>query len=94
MAQVYAGIGSNIEPARNIRSGLTTDDLALRENGLQLPRDEITRHPFVLRPLAEVAGDRRHPLLGITFAELWAAFDQSRETLRPVALGCWVTGIR
>jgi hypothetical protein len=35
MAQVYAGIGSNIEPALNIRSGLTTDDLALRENGLQ-----------------------------------------------------------
>jgi hypothetical protein len=44
--------------------------------------------------LAEVAGDRHHPLLGITFAKLCVAFAQSRETLRPVALGCWVTGIR
>ena len=94
MAQVYVGIGSNIEPERNIRSGLTTDDLALYENGLRIPRDEITRHAFVLRPLAEVAGDRRHPRLGVTFAELWAAFDQSQETLQPVAVECWAITIR
>ncbi len=65
---------------------LLYDDLILREDGFCIPRYEITRHAFVLRPLAEVAGDRHHPLLGATFAELWAAFDQSRETLQPVAL--------
>lgn len=160
MARVYVGIGSNIEPERHIRSGLTAlrrrfgpltvstvyanpavgfigadffnlvagfetglpvrtvaaalrnieqthrhhgdspklgpraldldlllyDDLILREDGLHLPRDEILHHAFVLKPLADVAGDRRHPLLGLTFAELWASFDQSWTTLTPVTL--------
>ncbi len=160
MAQVYVGIGSNIEPERHIRAGLaelrhrfgpltvstvyanpavgfsgadflnlvagfTTglavrtvvaalrdiesghaphrngtkftsraldldlllyDDLVLRETGLRIPRAEILRYAFVLRPLAELAGNRCHPLLGITFAELWANFDPSREILTPVPL--------
>ena len=47
--------------------------LVTAENGLQLPRDEITEHAHVLRPLAEVAGTCSHPTLGTTFQRLWSA---------------------
>lgn len=65
---------------------LLYDDLVLEEGGLQIPRDDILHRAFVLYPLAEVAGERRHPELGITFAELWQAVNKGRERLRPVDL--------
>ncbi len=58
----------------------------LRENGLQLPRDEITIHAFVLKPLSEVAGDVMHPTMGQTFKDLWAAFDHDTQTLETIEL--------
>lgn len=44
------------------------------DQALRLPRAEILDHAWVLRPLAELAGDRLHPLRQQTFACLWAAF--------------------
>lgn len=61
------------------------DDLVLNEaHGLELPRREITRYAFVLRPLAELAGGRRHPVDGRSFGELWGNFDKAEQPLRPV----------
>lgn len=37
---------------------------------LRIPRDEL-RHAFVLRPLADIAPDARHPVSGARIADLW-----------------------
>ena len=63
---------------------LLYDDLILDENGLKRPRAEILHNAFVLWPLAEIAPDLVHPEAGKTYAELWQAFDKSKENLRPV----------
>ena len=54
---------------------LLYDDLVLEEDGLVLPRDDITRYAFVLCPLSEIAPDSRHPVSGRSYAELWAGYD-------------------
>jgi len=61
-------------------------DLVLHQDHLQIPRDEITRYAFVLRPLAEIAGERIHPLEGKTFARLWIEFQAEDQPLWPVQL--------
>jgi 2-amino-4-hydroxy-6-hydroxymethyldihydropteridine diphosphokinase len=61
-------------------------ELVLSTDGVQVPRDEITRYAFVLRPLAELAGELRHPVLGRSFADLWAGFNQAQHALARVEL--------
>ncbi|HEB78081.1 MAG TPA: 2-amino-4-hydroxy-6-hydroxymethyldihydropteridine diphosphokinase [Methylothermaceae bacterium] len=45
---------------------------------LLVPRDDIVRYAFVLEPLAEIAPDQKHPVLGKTYRQLWQAFDRSK----------------
>jgi 2-amino-4-hydroxy-6-hydroxymethyldihydropteridine diphosphokinase len=63
---------------------LLYDDLVNDEPGLVLPRDDINRYAFVLRPLAEIAGGERHPVSGQTYDELWAAFDADSQPMQRV----------
>ena len=63
---------------------LLYDDLVMSEGKLVLPRDDIERYAFVLAPLAEIAGNARHPVSGVSYADMWAAFDDSRQALTRV----------
>ena len=53
---------------------------------LAIPRAEILRYAFVLKPLADLAPDVRHPVNGVCYADLWAAFDAKDQRLWLVEL--------
>lgn len=63
---------------------LLYDDLVLDEPGLTIPRPEIAHYAFVLRPLAEIAGELRHPITGFSVSAMWDAFDASAQPMWPV----------
>ncbi len=52
--------------------------------GIRLPRSDVERYAFVLRPLAEIAGSERHPVTGETFQAMWARFPREAQPLRLV----------
>ena len=60
---------------------LTYGDRAISEGTIDLPRDEITRYAFVLRPLADVAGSEIHPLTQQSYQQLWDTFDKCDQPL-------------
>jgi len=56
----------------------------ISEDHLQVPRDDILRYAFVLRPLAEIAGEKTHPVTGQRFDALWSGFSDRTQALRRV----------
>jgi len=56
-------------------------DLNGDNDGVILPRSEITFNAFVLKPLAELAPNMMHPTLHQSMAALWEAFDQQSQVL-------------
>ncbi|MBL1259702.1 MAG: 2-amino-4-hydroxy-6-hydroxymethyldihydropteridine diphosphokinase [Thiotrichaceae bacterium] len=63
---------------------LLYDDVVLQQGRLQLPRDEIEKNAFVLRPLAELSGDLVHPLRDKSLSIMWLQFDQTQQPLTTV----------
>lgn len=57
-----------------------------RTNGIEVPRRDILEYAFVLRPLADIAPDLRHPANGRRIADLWQAFEQTAQPLWPVSI--------
>ena len=60
---------------------LLYDDLILHEEGLDIPRDEITKNAFVLLPLEEIAPQLIHPISGNTMCDHWMSFDKESQKL-------------
>lgn len=50
-------------------------NLVSRELGI--PHHDIDKYSFVVGPLAELAPQQKHPVSGLTMAELWEQFDRS-----------------
>ena len=64
---------------------LLYDDLILKEEKLELPRDEITKNAFVLLPLEEIAPQLIHPISGDTMCDHWMNFDKDSQKLWPIS---------
>ena len=56
------------------------------EPGLVLPRPDLVRRAYMLKPMADIAPDLRHPTLGKTMRELWDAFARDAHPLELVTL--------
>ena len=66
---------------------LLHDDRVLRGAGhLELPRAELATQAFVLKPMADIAPQLLHPVLGRTLGELWAEMRAGGDPCVEVAL--------
>ena len=63
---------------------LLYNDLILKQENISVPREEIMKYAFVLRPLADIVGSYTHPETGRCYSELWREFDKEGITLRRV----------
>jgi 2-amino-4-hydroxy-6-hydroxymethyldihydropteridine diphosphokinase len=65
---------------------LLYNDLVLDDRRVRVPRDDILQYSFVLRPMAELAPQHRHPVTGKTMLEHWQEFDASSHPLEEVSV--------
>jgi len=65
---------------------LIYNDLVIEERPVRVPRDDVLKYSFVLRPIAELAPNVRHPVTGRTFLEHWQEFDATSHPLEEVSV--------
>ncbi len=63
---------------------LLFDDLDLHGQGLNIPRDEITRYAFVLKPLVDLVPDQLHPQLGQSYLSLWQSMEPGADGMQQI----------
>jgi 2-amino-4-hydroxy-6-hydroxymethyldihydropteridine diphosphokinase len=65
---------------------LLYDGLISDEPGLVLPRPDLIRRAYMLKPMVDLAPDLMHPVLGKTMREIWESTDLKTHTLSQVTL--------
>jgi 2-amino-4-hydroxy-6-hydroxymethyldihydropteridine diphosphokinase len=58
---------------------LLCDDMIINDGFVQIPRDEILKRAYVLKPLQDIAPELIHPLAQKRLADLWQAFVRLNE---------------
>jgi len=61
-------------------------DLVCADPGYVLPRPDLVKRAYMLKPLVDIAPDLVHPVAHKSMRELWEAFDQGAHELQPVPL--------
>lgn len=64
---------------------LTYDNMIIDEGGVQIPRHEILKNAFVLKPLSDIMGEEEHPVVGKTYQELWNEMKSSADRIENIA---------
>ncbi|GFE81221.1 2-amino-4-hydroxy-6-hydroxymethyldihydropteridine diphosphokinase [Steroidobacter agaridevorans] len=62
-------------------------DLVSNQPGLVIPRPDLVKRPYMLKPMADIAPDVRHPMLDKTMRELWESFQGGEHAMVEVLLG-------
>jgi 2-amino-4-hydroxy-6-hydroxymethyldihydropteridine diphosphokinase len=65
---------------------LLYNDLVVDERPVRIPRRDVLKYSFVLRPLAELAPGLVHPVTGRTMLDHWQEFDATSHPLDVVGV--------
>ncbi|MGR8949085.1 MAG: 2-amino-4-hydroxy-6-hydroxymethyldihydropteridine diphosphokinase [Gammaproteobacteria bacterium] len=63
---------------------LLYDDFEINDGAVRIPRIDIERYAFVLKPLAELAPNAVHPVLKKKFSDMWHASEMDASGLKRV----------
>ena len=78
-------MGENRSGSRSLDLDLLLyDDAVFHDQGLDVPRQEIFEHAYVLKPLADLLPATPHPVTGESFANIWFRLGSNQEALSVV----------
>eukprot|EP01135_Chromosphaera_perkinsii_P003896 Nk52_evm13s261 gene=Nk52_evmTU13s261 len=59
------------------------DDIAMKTESLIIPHERMHERIFVLKPLCDIDGDKKHPIMGVTCRELLARVEAQESASPP-----------